>query len=65
MSHSPSQRLLNLNKRQKLKHLLLMKFMEKYNLNYPDQNVEKEVSDFVQERNFKLLNIVVVVEDIN
>ena len=48
MSHSPSQRLLNLNKRQKLKHLLLMKFMEKYNLNYPDQNVEKEVSDFVQ-----------------
>ena len=48
MSHSPSQRLLNINKRQKLKHLLLMKFMEKYNLNYPDQNVEKEVSDFVQ-----------------
>ena len=48
MSHSPSQRILNLNKRQKLKQLLLVKFMEKYNLNYPDQNIEKEVSNFVK-----------------
>ncbi len=48
MSHSPSQRILNLNKRQKLKQLLLVKFMEKYNLNYPDQKIEKEVSNFVK-----------------
>ena len=48
MSHSPTQRILNLQKRQKLKNLLMMKFMEKYNLNYPDHTIEKEVTKFVQ-----------------
>ena len=48
MSHSPTQRVLNLQKRQKLKNLLMMKFMEKYNLNYPDHTIENEVTKFVQ-----------------
>ena len=48
MTHSPSQRILNLPKRQKLKNLLMLKFIEKYNINYPDQTIEKEVTKFVQ-----------------
>ena len=48
ISHSPSQRILNLHKRQKLKNLLMLKFIEKYNINYPDQTIEQEVTKFVQ-----------------
>ena len=48
ISHSPNQRVLNLTKRQKLKNLLMVKFMEKYNINYPDAAIEKEVTRFVQ-----------------
>ena len=46
--HSPTTRMLNIPKRQKLKNLLMVKFMEKYNLNYPDAAIEKEVTRFVQ-----------------
>lgn len=48
VSHSPTERVLNMKKRQKLKNLLMMKFIEKYNINYPDQTIEKEVTKFVQ-----------------
>ena len=46
--HSPTTRMLNIPKRQKLKNLLMVKFMEKYNINYPDAAIEKEVTRFVQ-----------------
>jgi hypothetical protein len=46
--HSPTSRILNIPKRQKLKNLLMVKFMEKYNINYPDAAIEKEVTRFVQ-----------------
>jgi len=48
VSHSPTHRMLNISKRQKLKNLLMIKFMEKYNINYPDVQIEKEVTRFVQ-----------------
>ena len=48
LSHSPTQRILNISKRQKLKNLLMLKFMEKYKINYPDVAIEKEVTRFVQ-----------------
>ena len=48
VSHSPTHRMLNISKRQKLKNLLMIKFMEKYNINYPDVKIEKEVTRFVQ-----------------
>ena len=48
LSHSPNSRLMNLQKRQKLKNLLMMKFMEKYNINYPEQSIEKEITKFIQ-----------------
>lgn len=44
----PTTRMLNIPKRQKLKNLLMVKFMEKYNINYPDAAIEKEVTKFVQ-----------------
>ena len=44
----PTTRMLNIPKRQKLKNLLMVKFMEKYNINYPDAAIEKEVTRFVQ-----------------
>ena len=47
-TNSPRSRILNLSKRQKLKNLLMLKFKEKYCLNYPDQTIEKEVTKFVQ-----------------
>ena len=40
ISHSPNQRVLNLTKRQKLKNLLMLKFIEKYNINFPDKTKE-------------------------
>ena len=48
LSHSPNSRLMNLQKRQKLKNLLMMKFMEKYNINYPEQSIEKEITKHSQ-----------------
>ena len=48
ISHSPNQRVLNLTKRQKLKNLLMLKFIEKYNINFPDKTIENEVTKFVQ-----------------
>ena len=47
-AHSPTHRMLNIPKRQKLKNLLMVKFMEKYNINYPHVAIEKEVTRFVQ-----------------
>ena len=44
VSHSPTHRMLNISKRQKLKNLLMIKFMEKYNINYPHVAIEKEVT---------------------
>ena len=48
ISQSPNQRVLNLTKRQKLKNLLMLKFIEKYNINFPDKTIENEVTKFVQ-----------------
>ena len=42
------ERLMNLQKRKKLKELLITKFSEKYKMNYPDQLIENEISRFVQ-----------------
>ena len=45
---NPKERLLNFQKRQKLKDLLITKFMQKYGLNQPDQVLEKEITQFLQ-----------------
>ena len=45
---NPKERLMNLQKRNKLKDLLITKFMDKYGLRYQDQNLENEVTKFVQ-----------------
>ena len=45
---NPKERLMNLNKRQKLRDLLIQKFSEKYKINYPEQIIENEISKFVQ-----------------
>ena len=45
---NPKERLMNLQKRNKLKDLLITKFIEKYGLKYQDQNLENEVTKFVQ-----------------
>ena len=45
---NPKERLLNFQKRQKLKDLLITKFMQKYGLNEPDQVLEKEITQFLQ-----------------
>ena len=45
---NPKERLMNLQKRNKLKDLLITKFMDKYGLKYQDQNLENEVTKFVQ-----------------
>ena len=45
---NPKERLMNLQKRNKLKDLLITKFMDKYGLQYQDQNLENEVTKFVQ-----------------
>ena len=41
-------RLLNLQKRQKLKDLLITKFMQKYGINNPEQILEDEITKFLQ-----------------
>ena len=45
---NPKEKLLNFQKRQKLKDLLITKFMQKYGLNQPDQVLEKEITQFLQ-----------------
>ena len=45
---NPKERLMNLQKRKKLKELLITKFCEKYKINYHDQIIENEISKFVQ-----------------
>ena len=45
---NPKERLLNFQKRQKLKNLLTTKFMQKYGLNKPDQVLESEITKFLQ-----------------
>jgi unconventional prefoldin RPB5 interactor 1 len=45
---NPKERLMNLQKRNKLKNLLTTKFMEKYGIKSNDQEIENEISVFVQ-----------------
>ena len=42
------ERLLNLQKRQKLKDLLITKFMQKYGIKNPEEILEKEITKFLQ-----------------
>ncbi len=45
---NPKERLLNFQKRKKLKDLLITKFMQKYGLNQPDQILDREITQFLQ-----------------
>ena len=45
---NPKERLLNFQKRKRLKELLINKFMDKYGLKQPDQTLENEVTKFIQ-----------------
>ena len=45
---NPKERLMNLQKRKKLKNLLTIKFMEKYGIKSNDQEIENEISVFIQ-----------------
>ena len=45
---SPQQRLLNFKKRQKVKDILLAKFANKYKINQHDEQVENEITKFIQ-----------------
>ena len=45
---NPKERLLNFQKRKKLKDLLITKFMQKYGLNQPDQVLDREITQFLQ-----------------
>ena len=45
---NPKERLMNLQKRKKLRDLLITKFSEKYKLNCHDDIIENEISKFVQ-----------------
>ena len=45
---NPKERLMNLQKRKKLKNLLTIKFMEKYGITSNDKEIENEISVFVQ-----------------
>ena len=45
---NPKERLLNFQKRKRLKELLINKFMDKYGLKQPDQTLEYEVTQFIQ-----------------
>jgi len=42
------ERLLNLQKRQKLKDLLITKFMQRYGINNPEELLEEEITKFLQ-----------------
>ena len=45
---NPKERLLNYQKRQKLKDLLVTKFMKKYGIDEHDQTLENEITKFIQ-----------------
>ena len=45
---NPRERLLNLQKRQRLKDLLITKFMQKYGIKHPEQLLENEITKFLQ-----------------
>ena len=45
---SPQQRLLNFKKRQKLKDILITKFANKYKINQHDEQIENEITKFIQ-----------------
>ena len=42
------ERLLNLQKREKLKDLLITKFMQKYGIKHPEELLEEEITKFLQ-----------------
>ena len=48
INQTPKERLLNFQKRKKLKELLINKFMDKYGLKQPDPTLENEVTQFIQ-----------------
>ena len=48
INQNPKERLLNFQKRKRLKELLINKFMDKYGLKQPDQTLEIEVTKFIQ-----------------
>ena len=45
---SPQQRLLNFKKREKIKDILVNKFKRKYKINQHDEQVENEITKFIQ-----------------
>ena len=45
---NPKERLLNFQKRKKLKELLINKFMDKFGLKSPDATLENEITKFIQ-----------------
>ena len=45
---NPKERLLNQQKRQKLKNLLITKFIQKYNITNPDEILEPVINEFIQ-----------------
>ena len=45
---NPRQRILNLQKRQKLKDLLITKFMLKYGIKNAEEILQQEISKFLQ-----------------
>lgn len=45
---NPKERLINLQKRQKLKGLLITKFMNKYGIKNPEKLLENEITKFLQ-----------------
>ena len=45
----PKQRLLNLQKRQRLKELLIEKFEQKYNVKNPGEVLEPVITEFLQQ----------------
>ena len=45
---TPRERLINFQKRQKLKDLLITKFMQKYGIKHPEQIMEAEITRFLQ-----------------
>ena len=45
---NPRERLMNLQKREKLKGLLITKFMQKYGIKHPENYLESEINKFLQ-----------------
>ena len=46
---NPKERLMNTQKRQKLKELLISKFMQKYNVKNPDEILDPVITQFLQQ----------------